>query len=129
MSMNAWISPSAGADSAYQANKGYRVYFKTADLSVPGPANLWLLIDENPYSINDAYFLDIPNDTGWVDCPASYHNGACGLSFCDGHAQIKKWIDPVVLNWRQSASTSPTGTRTPDLLWFFNITTALVNQP
>jgi prepilin-type N-terminal cleavage/methylation domain-containing protein/prepilin-type processing-associated H-X9-DG protein len=126
MSMNAWINPSPNARSAYQSGTGYRVYVKTSDLSVPGPSGLWLLIDENPYSINDAYFLDIPSDSGWVDCPASYHNGACGLSFCDGHAQIKKWTDPVVLKWRQNASLTPTGTRTPDLLWFFHITTASI---
>jgi prepilin-type N-terminal cleavage/methylation domain-containing protein/prepilin-type processing-associated H-X9-DG protein len=126
MSMNAWINPSAAAYADYQASTGYRVYRKTSDLSVPGPSSLWLLIDENPYSINDGYFLDIPNDTGWVDCPASYHNGACGMSYCDGHAQIKKWNDRVVLNWRQNASTTPTGTRTPDLLWFFQVTTAKI---
>jgi prepilin-type processing-associated H-X9-DG protein len=22
------------------------------------------------------------------------HNGACGFSFADGHAEIRKWIDP-----------------------------------
>jgi prepilin-type processing-associated H-X9-DG protein len=29
-----------------------------------------------------------------VDYPASYHNRAAGLSFADGHAEIKKWLDP-----------------------------------
>ncbi|HKS35631.1 MAG TPA: hypothetical protein VJW76_00475, partial [Verrucomicrobiae bacterium] len=28
-----------------------------------------------------------------IDYPASYHNGAAGLSFADGHAEIKKWLD------------------------------------
>ena len=23
--------------------------------------------------------------------PATYHNGACGVAFADGHAEIKKW--------------------------------------
>jgi prepilin-type N-terminal cleavage/methylation domain-containing protein/prepilin-type processing-associated H-X9-DG protein len=128
MSMNAWVNPDPGAYDAYQEGTGYRVYRKTSDLSVPGPAGLWLLLDENPYSINDAYFLAIPTDPGWVDCPAAYHNGACGISFCDGHAQIKKWTDRVVLNWHQDASLTPTGTRTPDLLWFFEITTASTRQ-
>ena len=126
MSMNAWINPSPNAYSSYQAGTGYRVYNKSSDLSVPGPSGRWLLVDENPYSINDGYFLDIPSDSGWVDCPACYHNGACGFSFCDGHAQIRKWTDHVVLNWRQNASLTPTGTRTPDLLWFFHITTASI---
>jgi prepilin-type N-terminal cleavage/methylation domain-containing protein/prepilin-type processing-associated H-X9-DG protein len=130
MSMNAWINPSPNAAAAYQDGKGYRIYAKTSDLTVPGPANLWLLLDENPYSINDGYFLDFPNDSGWVDCPAAYHNGACGISFCDGHAQIKKWTDPVVLNWRNDAQSpsDPVGTRTPDLIWFLGLTSALINQ-
>jgi prepilin-type N-terminal cleavage/methylation domain-containing protein/prepilin-type processing-associated H-X9-DG protein len=128
MSMNAWINPSSAAYNSWQAGTGYRAYVKTPDLSVPGAANLWLLIDENPYSINDAYFLDIPSDTGWVDCPASYHDGACGMSYCDGHAQIKAWRDHIVLNWKQAASLTPTGTRTPDLLWFLLRTTAAKNQ-
>ena len=131
MSMNAWINPSANADASYQAGKGYRVYVKTSDLSVPGPSGLWLLLDENPYSINDGYFLDFPSDTGWVDCPAAYHNNACGISFCDGHAQIKKWTDRVVLNWRNDGQgpNDPVGTRTPDLVWFLQLTTALIDQP
>ena len=29
--------------------------------------------------------------------PALYHNGASGLSFADGHAEIKKWIDADTL--------------------------------
>jgi prepilin-type processing-associated H-X9-DG protein len=29
-----------------------------------------------------------------IDYPASYHNGAGGLSFADGHAEIRKWVDP-----------------------------------
>lgn len=29
-----------------------------------------------------------------VDYPASYHNGAAGLAFADGHSEIKKWADP-----------------------------------
>jgi prepilin-type N-terminal cleavage/methylation domain-containing protein/prepilin-type processing-associated H-X9-DG protein len=132
MSMNAWVSPSAGAAGAYEeGTPAYRIYYKTSDLSVPGPAGLWLLIDENPYSINDGYFLDIPVNDGWTDCPASYHNRACGISFCDGHAQIRKWTDPVVLNWKTTGQSpgDPIGTRTPDLNWFLQISTALVSQP
>ena len=29
----------------------------------------------------------------WVDWPASYHDGACGFSFADGHSEIHKWRD------------------------------------
>jgi len=26
-----------------------------------------------------------------VDCPAAWHNGACGATFSDGHSEIHKW--------------------------------------
>ena len=41
-----------------------------------------------------------------VDYPASYHNGAGGLSFADGHSEIRKWVDPgpTVLEARSGAA-------------------------
>jgi len=57
----------------------------------------FLLVDEHPDSINDAAFatksdgVDKPGTAQTIDFPASYHNGACGFSFCDGHSEIHKW--------------------------------------
>lgn len=61
---------------------------------VPSPAKTWLTLDEHPDSINDGYFINNPDASAWQDIPASYHNGACGFSFADGHAEIRKWVDP-----------------------------------
>jgi prepilin-type N-terminal cleavage/methylation domain-containing protein/prepilin-type processing-associated H-X9-DG protein len=58
---------------------------------VPNPSKTWLFIDEHPDSINDGYFINNPDASNWQDVPASYHNGACGFSFADGHSEIKKW--------------------------------------
>jgi len=66
--------------------------------SVQNPANEWVFIDEQPDSINDGYFLNDPAGLGsghWVDFPASYHCGACGISFADGHSVIHKWRSPA----------------------------------
>jgi prepilin-type N-terminal cleavage/methylation domain-containing protein/prepilin-type processing-associated H-X9-DG protein len=102
MSMNGYIAGSAD----YGYTSGYRVYRKDTDLTIPGSANLWLFIDENPYSINDSFFINNPSSannpptgTTWTDCPGSFHAGACGMAFCDGHAIIHKWLDPVVIHW------------------------------
>lgn len=131
MSMNAWMN---SGDNDVGLNTGaYIVYRKASDLARPGAVNLWVFLDENPYSINDAYLLEEPAGNaspplaeGYIDCPASYHGGACGISFADGHAQIRKWTDPVILNWRQSASLSQTEATLPrtDLLWLIRQTTA-----
>lgn len=59
---------------------------------VPNPSNTWLTVDEHPDGINDAFFVVGYQNTQWGDFPASYHNRACGFSFADGHAEIRKWL-------------------------------------
>ena len=68
----------------------YRQFLKTTD--VPQPVMTWLTVDEHPDSINDAFFTVPLNAAQWGDLPASYHNGACGFSFADGHAEIHRWL-------------------------------------
>jgi prepilin-type N-terminal cleavage/methylation domain-containing protein/prepilin-type processing-associated H-X9-DG protein len=68
----------------------YRQYLKQPQ--VPRPSKTWLFLDEQPDSINDGYFINNPTVSWWQDVPASYHNGACGFAFADGHAEIKKWL-------------------------------------
>jgi prepilin-type processing-associated H-X9-DG protein len=56
-------------------------------------------MDEHPDSINDGWFIfctagNPAERTAWSDLPASFHNGACGFSFADGHSEIKKWRMP-----------------------------------
>jgi prepilin-type processing-associated H-X9-DG protein len=67
----------------------------------PGPTMTWVLIDEREDSMNDGFWVtqmngypDRPNQWTIVDYPAAYHNNAAGLSFADGHAEIRKWVDP-----------------------------------
>jgi len=73
---------------------GWWAYNKTTDINAPPPSKLWVFVDEHPDSINDGWTIMNPTDpNNWVDLPASYHNGACGFSFADGHAEIKKWLE------------------------------------
>ncbi len=68
----------------------YKHYTKASQFLYPGAAQTWVFLDEHPDSINDAGFFN-PRNAGWVDMPATYHNGACGFSFADGHSEIHKW--------------------------------------
>ena len=74
---------------------------KTSDMTLPAPSNLWVMVDENPDSVNDAAFAVAMNNTYpntvWQDTPANYHGGACGFAFADGHSEIHKWKDPQTL--------------------------------
>jgi prepilin-type N-terminal cleavage/methylation domain-containing protein/prepilin-type processing-associated H-X9-DG protein len=77
----------------------WRVYRKLGDMLDPGPTMTWVMLDEREDSMNDGFWVTqmngYPNlaQTMIVDYPASYHNGAAGFSFGDGHAEIKKWTD------------------------------------
>ena len=133
MSMNGWIGPTASVVISMGLNgSGFRVYTKESGLGIPGAANLWLLMDENPFSINDGFLIDQPTSTGnpptgqkWGDYPATYHNNSCGLSFCDGHAETKKWTDPVLTHVDKqrtvNVAATPPGN---DLNWLLQRSTA-----
>jgi len=84
---------SIGNDPTAQGlNWGFQQYKQYLKLTqVPRPARTWLVLDEQPDSINDGYFINNPAVNHWQDRPASYHNGACGFSFVDGHSEIRKW--------------------------------------
>jgi prepilin-type N-terminal cleavage/methylation domain-containing protein len=95
-SMNAGVgggSMTVPSGSPYPA-KGAK---KMSDLKFPGPANIWIFLEEHPDSINDGeFYLDPgfpPNQCYWRDLPASYHNGACCFSFGDGHSEIHQWLE------------------------------------
>jgi prepilin-type N-terminal cleavage/methylation domain-containing protein/prepilin-type processing-associated H-X9-DG protein len=97
-----------------------KTYRKQSDF-VLGPAMTWVTIDENPSSINDGWFVH-ESQTGFVDYPASYHNNAGGLSFADGHSEIKKWKSPAVQTFGKRVMTNPTLDRL-DATWLYDRTT------
>ncbi|HMP83561.1 MAG TPA: prepilin-type N-terminal cleavage/methylation domain-containing protein [Verrucomicrobiota bacterium] len=92
---------------------------KMSDLVSPGPATTWNFVDEHADSLNDPMFYVNPfNKTTWIDVPASYHNGACGFSFADGHAEIKKWKDQNTIQpVRFTSGVSGTKTAPSDVEW------------
>jgi len=126
MSMNCWMNPihDWNAIKGYGGASTLRVFKKQADILLPAPAKCWVFIDENPVSINDGWFVCDPNTTAsWPDVPASYHNGAGGLSFADGHSEIKKWRDKNVLSLAvPPAAKDPSSS---DLPWLQERTTSL----
>lgn len=67
----------------------YLQYLKRTSVLKPGKT--WLVLDEHPDSINDGYFINDTAATSWGDIPASFHNGACGVAFADGHSELKRW--------------------------------------
>jgi prepilin-type processing-associated H-X9-DG protein len=113
----------------------YKVFSRLAN--IVNPTATWVMIDEHPDSINDAACavrMAQPNATTAtiIDWPASYHNGAAGLNFADGHSEIHQWKGkatkaPVSYGKRAlpsgtvSAASDPGGLR--DVIWWSGNTT------
>jgi prepilin-type N-terminal cleavage/methylation domain-containing protein/prepilin-type processing-associated H-X9-DG protein len=93
ISMNGFVGDVLNINGMPDLSPGWQRFLKTSDLTIPGPAMTWVLDDECPDSINDAFFAVRMQLPYWTDVAASTHNGAGGFAFADGHAEIKKWLD------------------------------------
>ncbi|MDA1275400.1 MAG: type II secretion system protein [Verrucomicrobia bacterium] len=70
-------------------NPDYIQFLKSS--SFRNPSGIFILMDEHPDTINDGFFVNHLNDYEWGNLPASFHNGASGLSFADGHTESHRW--------------------------------------
>ncbi len=101
MAMNAYLGGFGGKPISTGNMGAYLLYLKYGELSRPGPDRIFVLIDEREDAINwGNYLQDMtgyrpsnPASYRWLDLPAAYHGNAGGLSFADGHSEIKKWRD------------------------------------
>ena len=96
VAMNGFIEGFAYGNTSVGSTwySGWQNFNKTTDITGIGPSDLWLMNDEHPDSINDGWEITNPTDfNSFVDLPASYHNGAAGFNFTDGHSEIKRWVE------------------------------------
>jgi prepilin-type N-terminal cleavage/methylation domain-containing protein/prepilin-type processing-associated H-X9-DG protein len=117
---------------------GYQSFQKLSQIggSTPGtgvvfgPSTAMVFIDEKDNSIDDGEFLVDMVAAEIDNFPATYHAGAGGVTFADGHAEIHKWVTPTVLLppdaggiviWGVGTSAKdqfkPCAPNNPDLLW------------
>ena len=103
----------------------YRTYGKITQMTKPGPSMIWIIMDENPLTINDAC-LQMCMQPYLIDFPGNYHNGAAGISFADGHAETHRWLD-VFAHPPGSGGIGdpPNSPNSQDLAWIQPRTSAL----
>ena len=125
-SMSSFMHSSDGGGSDQYST----LFIKMSDII--RPTLTWVILDEHPDSINDAFFtvrMDVTTRALWSDLAGSSHNGACGIGFADTHAEIHKWLGgatklPVRMEAAQHVasgegwveSTEPLATK--DFRWF-----------
>ena len=118
-----WLTGQNGQNKA--GSGPYCVYAKFSDMKTPSPSALWILVDEDEDSINDAGFgaSANPKMQVMIDWPATYHNMACGFAFGDSHSEIKHWNDPRTKVKNHVVNTQ-TQNGSVDLAWLREHTSA-----
>jgi prepilin-type processing-associated H-X9-DG protein len=124
VSMNGWVGkPNSAQVWPNQGNTAFMVFNRLSEMSVP--AGIWVILDEREDSIDDSYLgVDMVRSV-FANWPASYHNGACGFAFADGHAEIKSWKDPRSKPRIRPGQVpvSPVMPNNPDIKWLQERTT------
>ena len=127
MSMNGYMGGHPGEN---YPDHLFREFTTQSEIIGPGPSLAWVFIDEREDSINDGFFVvDAAAHYAIIDYPASYHNGAAGLSFADGHTEYHKWIEPttnpsLVPGQKLPSGSKPTSPTDNDMEWLVPRTTS-----
>jgi len=132
-SMNCWVQPMdvpGYRTATFNGITGYFAYTKLSNMTHPGPSKTWVFIEENPYSIDDAFFALDPRTTAtWYNLPAVLHGNASVLVFADGHSDAHRWTDQSMISAKPATPSGnvdnwPADPNSGDLAWFILVTTA-----
>ena len=106
MSMNLYVGGFLGTDGGWPFADSYRIYTKLSQFggASSAPADkVFVFLDMRQDKVNWGNFMiDMsgysptqPSLYSFTsDMPGMYHDLACGFSFADGHAEMKRWRDP-----------------------------------
>jgi hypothetical protein len=116
-----WLTGNYGQNTA--ARGPYLTFGMISSFSIPGPSSVFVIVHEDPYSVNDATFaMRMVSPDYWVDFPASVHNRSTMVNFADGHCIIKHWVDPRSIV--QNGQLVSLQINNPDIEWFRSVTSA-----
>jgi len=123
-----WLDP--GGFRVNVTSKKYRVFYKKGQID--NAPMRFVFVDEHPDSLNAGGFANMMVESRAaariIDFPASFHNGACGISFSDGHTEIRKWRDSRTKAPVHYDNLLPLNVASPnneDMIWLAERTTRL----
>ena len=98
-SMNNWMNGLSPAVWSSNLDPSRRVYRRDSEL--PSPAKLFVFVDEDPGTINDALFVVIMDPGSYMnDIPSRAHKRTYPLSFADGHTEAFKFLCRDTMSWQ-----------------------------
>jgi prepilin-type processing-associated H-X9-DG protein len=107
----------------------WNTYGRIHSVAAPGPANVWVFIDEDEYSIATAcFYVCMLKPTSLVSWPGTRHGSTASFSFLDGHAEVHHWRDgrtkntthqpgPINMEGSGVGGTAVPEENSPDIEW------------
>lgn len=128
-SMNGQMGYYSGVSGFVNYNPGYKTYNKVVQLNQPlSPSQAFIFLEEHPGSINDGYFQTDMLNSIFPDMPGSNHGNSGDFSYADGHAALRKWVNPktvVPVSQGTTVQSVPAGLLNADLIWLRTVSTVL----
>lgn len=122
-----WLTGNYKGNSA--SGGPFATFGKSSSFRGTSPAQVFMMADESQFSINDAGLAtcaDIGNPK-FIDYPSTAHNNGCAFSFCDGHAELRKWKGgAIILTGQNFNHTITTTLDKADFAWLAQVSSARV---
>lgn len=101
-----WLTGQNGQNKA--STGPWMTFGKTSSFRRASPSKIFLMADESQFSINDAGLATAADLTfkKFIDYPSAAHNNGASFSFCDGHAETRKWVGGAVVVKNDAESNS-----------------------
>jgi prepilin-type N-terminal cleavage/methylation domain-containing protein len=87
--------PWLNGSHTHTANNPYATFGKWSDFKVTRPSDIWVFVDDDPWTINDAAMQVIAISPDAIDYPNIFNNNSTAFSFADGHGETHKWKSTV----------------------------------
>jgi type II secretory pathway pseudopilin PulG len=78
---------------SHRADHPWKTFGKGTSFAPGSPTRIFLCVEEDSYSLNNANFALDCQGAEWINWLGTYHDMGCVFSFCDGHAEIHRWLD------------------------------------
>jgi prepilin-type N-terminal cleavage/methylation domain-containing protein/prepilin-type processing-associated H-X9-DG protein len=87
--------PWLNGSHTHTADNPYATFGKFSDFGAVASSDIWVFLDDDPWTINDAACAVIASSPDTVDYCSPYHDNATGFAFADGHCEIHKWKSTI----------------------------------
>jgi prepilin-type N-terminal cleavage/methylation domain-containing protein/prepilin-type processing-associated H-X9-DG protein len=87
--------PFLNSQDTHRRDHPWRTFGKATENGPPAPSKLWVLVDEDVISLNDAALCFGMEQPVWFDSPGSAHSDGCNFAFADGHSEAHHWLSPT----------------------------------